>query len=298
MARRRRPSAIRRFYFGFGYGSDQNGLSSQPHPREGPNPVQYPFKSFDGRVTFERQRSGVREFDITKDGVAHYGLFPDWWEDIRRVGGEAAVKRHGARGGGLPRGVGARERDPLRLQVAEPAVHAARARSPAPARQRRAAAAKGRPAEGPRQLGLELVRARQEEPRQARGGGADECRQGGARRQEHERPEEGAGRRAAGSGMACSFAAQALAPATSTACATAASGSGQWLPGRRRRTPPCCAATWGSRNSAEPSTPARQERLTRDRQRVLRGSRLRIVNGTFSGRESLPAESVATISAR
>jgi hypothetical protein len=34
----------------------------------------------------------VREFDITKDGVAHYGLFPDWWEDIRRVGGAAAVK--------------------------------------------------------------------------------------------------------------------------------------------------------------------------------------------------------------
>jgi hypothetical protein len=43
-------------------------------------------------VTFERQRSGEREFDITKDGVAHYGLFPDWWEDIRRAGGAAAVK--------------------------------------------------------------------------------------------------------------------------------------------------------------------------------------------------------------
>ena len=43
-------------------------------------------------MTFERQRSGVREFDITKDGVAHYGLFPDWWEDIRRVGGDSAVK--------------------------------------------------------------------------------------------------------------------------------------------------------------------------------------------------------------
>ena len=26
-----------RFYFGFGYGSDQNGLSSQPAPREGPS---------------------------------------------------------------------------------------------------------------------------------------------------------------------------------------------------------------------------------------------------------------------
>jgi hypothetical protein len=78
-----------RFYFGFGYGSDQNGLSSQPEPRDG---VQYPFKSFDGRVTFQRQRSGVRDFDFTKDGVAHYGLFPDWWEDIRVAGGAAAVK--------------------------------------------------------------------------------------------------------------------------------------------------------------------------------------------------------------
>jgi hypothetical protein len=80
-----------RFYFGFGYGSDQNGLSSQPGPRETPNPVEYPFKSFDGGVTFDRQRSGSREFDFTIDGVAHYGLFPDWWEDIRRVGGDAAV---------------------------------------------------------------------------------------------------------------------------------------------------------------------------------------------------------------
>src|SRR6185503_2251325 len=82
----------RRFYFGFGYGSDQNGLSSQPGPRTAPNPVEYPFKSFDGQVSFQRQRSGSREFDFTKDGVAHYGLFPDWWEDIRRAGGAAAVR--------------------------------------------------------------------------------------------------------------------------------------------------------------------------------------------------------------
>ena len=82
----------RRFYFGLGYGSDQNGLSSQPEPRDGPDAVQYPFKSFDGKVTFGRQRSGQREFDLTKDGVAHYGLFPDWWEDIRRAGGGAAVR--------------------------------------------------------------------------------------------------------------------------------------------------------------------------------------------------------------
>ena len=77
-----------RFYFGFGYGSDQNGLSSQPHERDG---VKYPFRSFDGNVSFQRQRSGVRDFDFTKDGVAHYGLFPDWWEDIRVAGGAAAV---------------------------------------------------------------------------------------------------------------------------------------------------------------------------------------------------------------
>ena len=81
-----------RFYFGLGFGSDQNGLSAQPEPRSGPNAVQYPFKSFDGRVTFTRQKSGARLFDFTSDGVAHYGLFPDWWEDIRQVGGAAAVR--------------------------------------------------------------------------------------------------------------------------------------------------------------------------------------------------------------
>jgi hypothetical protein len=84
----------KRFYFGFGYGADQNGLASQIEPREG---VTYPFKSFDGKVTFEREKSGERLFDFTKDGVAHYGLFPDWWEDIRTAGGAATV-RHMARG--------------------------------------------------------------------------------------------------------------------------------------------------------------------------------------------------------
>ncbi len=68
-----------------------NGFASQGEPRDGPDPVQYPFKSFDGRVTFQRQRSGEREFDINKDGVAHYGLFPDWWR-TSRVGGGAAVR--------------------------------------------------------------------------------------------------------------------------------------------------------------------------------------------------------------
>ena len=70
-----------------------NGFGAQGHPREGaPNPVQYPFKSFDGGVTFQRQRSGVREFDINKDGVAHYGLYPDWVEDLRKIAGDQIVE--------------------------------------------------------------------------------------------------------------------------------------------------------------------------------------------------------------
>jgi len=75
------------YYFGFGYGADMNGFGSQGGPRGGPNPVTYPFRSFDGRVTFARQRSGTRVYDINRDGVAHYGLYPDWLEDARRVAG-------------------------------------------------------------------------------------------------------------------------------------------------------------------------------------------------------------------
>jgi hypothetical protein len=83
-----RAKRNRNFYFGFGYGADQNGFATQISPREGSR-VRYPFKSFDGGVTFQRQRSGSRVYDFNKDGVAHYGLFPDWWQDLRNVGGQA-----------------------------------------------------------------------------------------------------------------------------------------------------------------------------------------------------------------
>jgi hypothetical protein len=78
-----------KFYFGFGYGDDQNGFAHQFGPRSGGN-LKYPFKSFDGGVTFNKQKSGTREFDLNKDGMAHYGLFADWYADIRNVGGKAA----------------------------------------------------------------------------------------------------------------------------------------------------------------------------------------------------------------
>ena len=85
-----KPMRNRSYYFGFGYGADANGFGAQGAPREGGN-VTYPFKSFDGKVTINRQRSGQRTFDINTDGVAHYGLYPDWIEDLRKQAGNGIV---------------------------------------------------------------------------------------------------------------------------------------------------------------------------------------------------------------
>ncbi|UTI62561.1 Coagulation factor 5/8 type domain-containing protein [Paraconexibacter antarcticus] len=85
------PKRDPRYLFGFGWGADMNGFGGQGGPRNGPDPVTYPFKSFDGRVTFTRERTGERTFDINTDGVAHYGLYPDWVEDLRHVCGQRIV---------------------------------------------------------------------------------------------------------------------------------------------------------------------------------------------------------------
>ena len=89
--RRSLPVRDKRFYQGVGWGADMNGFGSQGGPRGGANPVSYPFKSFDGAVTLDRQRSGERVFDVNTDGVAHYGLYPDWVEDLRKQAGQAIV---------------------------------------------------------------------------------------------------------------------------------------------------------------------------------------------------------------
>jgi hypothetical protein len=91
-----KPERDPRYYWGIGYGADMNGFGSQGNPRIGaPNPVQYPFKSFDGKVTLDRQHSGERVFDINKDGVANYGMFPDWVEDLRMLAGNEIVNDMG-----------------------------------------------------------------------------------------------------------------------------------------------------------------------------------------------------------
>jgi hypothetical protein len=75
-----------RYYFGFGFGADMNGLGAQGDPRgaDVPNPVTYPFRGLGG-VKVGRQHAGRRVYDVNVDGVAQYGLYPDWIEDLRKI---------------------------------------------------------------------------------------------------------------------------------------------------------------------------------------------------------------------
>ena len=86
------PMQSDKYFFGWGFGPDANGLGDLPAPSEDSNPVTYPFKSFRGNVTFDRQVTGERTFDVNTDGTAQYGLIPDWVEDVRLAGGEAVAR--------------------------------------------------------------------------------------------------------------------------------------------------------------------------------------------------------------
>jgi hypothetical protein len=82
-----------RFYFGFGTGADTNGFSAQGAPRgaAAANPVTYPFTGFGG-VTVQQQQSGTQTYDLNTDGFAHFGMYPDWIEDLRRQAGDTIVE--------------------------------------------------------------------------------------------------------------------------------------------------------------------------------------------------------------
>ncbi|KAM7192407.1 membrane dipeptidase [Naviculisporaceae sp. PSN 640] len=76
---------------GYGFGTDMNGLGGWPAPRNSSPVVTYPFTSVDGGSTIDRVTTGQRTWDFPTDGAAHYGLVPDWIEDIRVVGGQSVV---------------------------------------------------------------------------------------------------------------------------------------------------------------------------------------------------------------
>ncbi|MEV0592877.1 Coagulation factor 5/8 type domain-containing protein [Nonomuraea cavernae] len=92
--RRTEPLRQARQITGYGYGLDVNGMGQLPGPRAGNSaaPVTYPFASFDGSVTLDRQRTGQRVWDVNTDGVANYGLVPDWIEDMRLIAGPDLVR--------------------------------------------------------------------------------------------------------------------------------------------------------------------------------------------------------------
>ncbi|MFE3496115.1 discoidin domain-containing protein [Streptomyces sp. NPDC059175] len=93
-AEARRTKALRdKYQVGYGYGTDMNGVGSWPGPRgtDTPNPVRYPFHSADGASVIDRQTTGERTWDVNTDGAAHYGLVPDWLEDVRLVGGKGVI---------------------------------------------------------------------------------------------------------------------------------------------------------------------------------------------------------------
>lgn len=72
------------FKIGWGLGTDIGGLFTQPGPSPKATDVSYPFTSLDGSVTFDRLTAGKRTFDYTTEGIANYGLYADWVEDLRR----------------------------------------------------------------------------------------------------------------------------------------------------------------------------------------------------------------------
>jgi microsomal dipeptidase-like Zn-dependent dipeptidase len=82
-------------YRAAGLGFDLNGFAGGPRPRFGPdascgqtqaNPVEYPFTSYAGDVTFTEPRLGVRAVDFNTEGMIHIGLLPELIEDARRDG--------------------------------------------------------------------------------------------------------------------------------------------------------------------------------------------------------------------
>ncbi|MCW2544655.1 MAG: hypothetical protein JWM40_2207 [Frankiales bacterium] len=90
-----RTQADPRFLYGIGYGADINGFSTQAGPRNAPKgkAVSYPFTGMGG-TRIDKPRTGTRTWDFNTEGLAHYGMYPDWVEDIKvQAGLQSAATR-------------------------------------------------------------------------------------------------------------------------------------------------------------------------------------------------------------
>ncbi len=74
---------------------DLNGFAGGPRPRFGKhkgcgteqaNPITYPFKSYDGNITFTQPHLGSRKVDFNNEGMIHIGLLPELIQDARNDG--------------------------------------------------------------------------------------------------------------------------------------------------------------------------------------------------------------------
>ncbi|MCG8670796.1 MAG: dipeptidase [Pseudomonadales bacterium] len=72
------------FEVGTGIGSDVQGVTSQSSGDRGFKP-EYPFKNYDGTVTFTEPNIGDRIIDFEKEGIAHYGMFAEWVNNLEQV---------------------------------------------------------------------------------------------------------------------------------------------------------------------------------------------------------------------
>ena len=157
-------------YWGIGFGADINGLGAQgdPRPDAATNPVTYPFTTLGG-VTVEQQVSGQRTYDINSDGVSHYGLYPDWIQDLKMQAGPDIVTdlargpeaylQMWERAYGVPR---------QRLHRREPAAHRGDVRLQGAQGDDRLADAPGRrPARPAARQHLQLLHRRRHGPRSA-----------------------------------------------------------------------------------------------------------------------------------
>lgn len=72
----------------FSLGSDINGFEETPRPRPGSR-----VKYGQGGDALRQYRFGDRTWDYNVDGVAHIGLYPDIFQDLRDLGMEQAERR-------------------------------------------------------------------------------------------------------------------------------------------------------------------------------------------------------------